>query len=199
MPSGPVRKIRSPSVSSTGRTCANASSSCPPTISDSVPDSARVIPPETGASITRMPAGARSRASALVPTGSDELMSSTTAPGLSAAAIAAVPAEDGLAHGAAVGEHGHDDPRLGERLRRVGGLPAVRGDEPLLRAGVAVPDHEREAGRGEVGGHAAAHVADADEPDRGPPAGSGGAHSSPSSASTAEALRKPSTAAGMPQ
>src|SRR5271165_3949589 len=86
-PSGPVRKIRSPSTLSTGRTCANASSSCPPTMSDSVPASARVIPPDTGASITPMPAGARSSASAFVAIGSDELMSSTTAPGVSAAAI----------------------------------------------------------------------------------------------------------------
>ena len=71
-------------------------------------------------------------------------------------------------------------------------------DEPLLRAGVTVPNDQREAGRGEVRGHPAAHVAEADEPDRGP-ARLRRHYSSPISASTAEALRNPSTAAGMPQ
>ena len=57
-------------------------------MSDSVPASARVIPPETGASIDP-DAGRREVAAPApcVPTGSDELMSSTTAPGSSAAAI----------------------------------------------------------------------------------------------------------------
>src|SRR5262249_32601009 len=110
----------------------------------------------------------------------------------------ALPAEDGLTHGGAVREHGHHDSGAGERLRRGGGLPAVPADEPLLRAGVAVPDHQREAGGGEGGGHPAAHVADADEPHEAP-GPRRRAHSSPSSASTAEAWRKPSTAAGMPQ
>ena len=203
-PSGPVRKIRWPSVWSTGSTCANASSSCPPTMSDSVPASARVIPPETGASITRTPAGARSCASAFVPTGSDELMSSTTAPGLSAAAIPP------------------SQPRMASRTAPESGsivttTPASANDRGEVAGSPPCPAMNRCCAPASLSlttsaKPAAARLAAIRRPmlprptnptgpaaGAGPAAGGRAAHSSPSSASTAEALRKPSTAAGMPQ
>ena len=52
----------------------------PPIMMASVPSFALTTAPETGASIRRTPLAARALASARVPTGSDELMSMTSAP-----------------------------------------------------------------------------------------------------------------------
>ena len=86
-PSGPVRNRRSPTHSRTGCTRAIASSSSPPTMIESVPASARTMPPDTGASTTATWRGASSAASDLVPTGFAELMSRSTEPGASVEAI----------------------------------------------------------------------------------------------------------------
>ena len=79
-PSGPVRKIDLPMADKSGST-ASMVAPLPPAMMASEPSTARFTPPDTGASMKRMPAAMSSSPSARVATGSDELMSMTMASG----------------------------------------------------------------------------------------------------------------------
>src|SRR3954462_6745744 len=70
-PSGPVRKTTLPIRERTGST-ASITAPSPPAMIASEPSTARLTPPETGASMRRMAAAASSAPRARVPTGSDE-------------------------------------------------------------------------------------------------------------------------------
>ena len=73
-------KIDFPIAPRTGRTFSMVRAS-PPAMIANVPSMARLTPPETGASMNSNPAAMSSSPSCFVPTGADELMSITTAPG----------------------------------------------------------------------------------------------------------------------
>jgi len=93
--------MRLPSFSSTGRTRARAAS-VPPTMMVSVPSIAFGTAPDTGASISSTPRAASAVPSARVAAGSDELMSTTTAPLLRAGSALSTASRTALPSGSMV-------------------------------------------------------------------------------------------------
>ena len=129
--------------------------------------SAPFVPPDTGASTSVTPRVASVAASSRVPAGSDELMSMTIAPGLSALAERAVLGrQQHVAHIAPGRQHGDDGrdiaAEIGERRRRAG---LVRCRETLLPGAIEVVDGNRKLLAGQVAGHVPAHGTDPDESD----------------------------------
>src|SRR5229473_1740279 len=78
-PSFPVGKMSRPIAARRGRQ-RSMSAAVPPAMIASVPSTARLTPPETGASTRATPRAASSAPSSRVPTGADELMSMTSEP-----------------------------------------------------------------------------------------------------------------------
>ena len=109
-------------------------------------------------------------------------MSTTTADGFSAAAIPHPSSASRTI--ASLGSIVTTTSQRGERR------PALPPNSVRARR-IGVADDQLEAGGQQVAGHRPPHVAEADEADDG--------HSSPSSCSTASALRNASTADGIPQ
>ena len=164
VPSAPVRKSRSPSTSSTGRTRSTSSSS-PPTISVRVPSSARTTPPETGLSTRPSPSSASRRPSSARRHGARAAHVDDDRPRRERRRDAPLPVEDGIPHCRVVGQHRHDDLRGGEGARLGGCVASVLGREARLPPRVRVVHGQRMAGGREVPGHGPPHLPEADEAD----------------------------------
>ena len=143
------------------------SAGSPPTMAASVASSARLTPPETGASTRPMPRSARAAPSSRVEVGSQELISTISEP---ARRSAARPPSPSAASRTA--------PALGSMVMTASlacanarkdaatSPPCFVGEGPRSLE-VQIEDLERVAGGSELRRHGPSHIADADEADAG--------------------------------
>ena len=161
-PTAPTGTTR-PMVSSSGRARARSAGS-PPAMITSLPSTAGLRVPETGASRKRPPR-ARTLASVTRAVSTSTVdMSMTSALGREALEDAVGAVDDGV-DGDRIGEHEDDGVGAAGGVGGRGGEARAGGDERLRARGRAVPHRERVTVACDVRGHRRAHGAETEEGD----------------------------------
>ena len=145
----------------------------------SVPSTARLTPPDTGASIRQMPFAASSSARRRVSIGADELMSMTSAPGCSASAAPSLPSSASRTIAPFGSMVMTTDVPSAASPRVSKSQPAAFG-ERRARRGRQVGAAHRKTGSHQPRRHRQPHHAEADEGDRARAGGWHVRHQSPS-------------------